>query len=80
MGVRSKGGKIQDSSQIRLRNLATGMFLDFKNGVALRESGEARTSRMKIVGANPKHHAGCLILYGDDVQFVAEGKGVFHCI
>ena len=64
MGVRSRGGKIEDSSQIRLRNLATGMFLDFKNGVGLKESGEQRSSRMKIIGANPKHHPGCLILYG----------------
>lgn len=56
------------------------MFLDFKNGVALSESGDLKSSKLRIVGANPKHHPGCLIQYGEDVQFLAEGKGVFHCI
>ena len=48
VGVNRQGGFVTHGSSIRLRNLATGRFLDFSNILRLKKKGEDPASTLKI--------------------------------
>lgn len=48
VGSRKKGGSLVSGTEIKLRNLATGRFLDFTSNLGLSKKGNAFTARAMI--------------------------------
>ncbi len=56
VGVKTRGGKLENNSEVRLKNLASGLFLEFKQQrPTLRESGTSRACSVTILNAETSH-------------------------